>query len=85
MAAVGSPFENACILTAVGVIAIMINSAVITRWGRRRFFLTTGMVLCGISQLIVAIVYDKLGAGTSTGKVSSPKGHNPSTKVGGKS
>ncbi|KAI1620991.1 MFS transporter [Exophiala viscosa] len=69
MAAVGSPFENACILTGVGVAAIMINSAVITRWGRRRFFLTTGMVLCGVSQLIVAIVYDKLGPGTSTGKV----------------
>lgn len=69
MASVGSPFENACILTGVGVIAILINSAVITRWGRRRFFLVTGMIICGIAQLIVAIVYDKLGAGPSTGKV----------------
>ncbi len=69
MAAVGSPFENACILTGVGVIAIMINSAVITRWGRRRLFLVTGMILCGVAQLIVAIVYDKQGAGESTGKV----------------
>jgi hypothetical protein len=69
MAAVGSPFENACILTGVGVIAIMINSAVVTRWGRRRLFLVTGMVICGFAQLIVAIVYDKKGPGKSTGKV----------------
>lgn len=70
MAAVGSPFENACILTGVGVAAILINSAIITKWGRRRVFLTTGMALCGITQLIVAIVYDKKGPSTSTGKVS---------------
>ncbi|OCT50032.1 general alpha-glucoside permease [Cladophialophora carrionii] len=69
MAKVGSAFENSCILVAVGVVAILINSAVITRWGRRRVFLTVGMCLCGITQLIVAIVYDKQGASTSTGKV----------------
>lgn len=69
MAAVGSPFENACILTGVGVIAILINSAVITRWGRRRVFLVTGMIICGLAQLIVAVVYDKQGPGQNTGKV----------------
>ncbi len=69
MAKVGSPFENSCILVAVGVLAILINSAVITRYGRRRVFLTIGMTVCGISQLIVAVVYDKQGAGTATGKV----------------
>jgi len=71
MASVGSAFENSCILVAVGVLAILINSAVITRFGRRRVFLITGMLLCGLSQLIVAVVYDKNGPGTSTGKVSS--------------
>ena len=80
MAAVGSPFENACILTGVGVIAIMINSAVITRWGRRRLFLVTGMILCGVAQLIVAIVYDKQGGSESTGKVR-PDGHTCPWKV----
>jgi MFS transporter, SP family, sugar:H+ symporter len=69
MAQVGSPFENSCILSAVGVAAILLNSAVITKIGRRRIFLTIGMILCGITQLIVAIVYDKNGPGSSTGKV----------------
>jgi len=69
MASVGSPFENSCILTGVGVAAILINSVVITKWGKRRVFLTIGMVFCGLTQLIVAIVYDKKGPSTSTGKV----------------
>ncbi|KIX07720.1 uncharacterized protein Z518_02374 [Rhinocladiella mackenziei CBS 650.93] len=69
MAKVGSAFENSCILVAVGVAAILINSAIITKYGRRRVFLTTGMILCGITQLIIAIVYDKQGPSTSTGKV----------------
>ncbi|KAJ4537527.1 hypothetical protein HRR80_003332 [Exophiala dermatitidis] len=70
MAKVGSAFENACILVAVGVAAILINSAIITKYGRRRVFLSVGMILCGITQLIIAIVYDTKGPGTSTGKVS---------------
>lgn len=57
MAGVGKPFENSCILVAVGVVAILINSAVITKYGRRRIFLVTGLALCGFLQLIVAIVY----------------------------
>ncbi|KEF56953.1 uncharacterized protein A1O9_07143 [Exophiala aquamarina CBS 119918] len=69
MAQVGSAFENACILVAVGVVAILINSAIITRWGRRRVFLTVGMTLCGITQLIIAVVYQQKGPSTSTGKV----------------
>lgn len=70
MAHVGSAFENSCILVAVGVVAILINSAIITRWGRRRVFLTVGMTICGITQLIVACVYQQKGPSTSTGKVS---------------
>ncbi|KAJ9616349.1 hypothetical protein H2200_000067 [Cladophialophora chaetospira] len=69
IAKVGSPFENSCILVAVGVFAILVNSAMITRFGRRRIFLTVGMCLCGVTQLIVAIVYTKQGANTSSGKV----------------
>lgn len=70
MAKVGSPFENACILTAVGVVVILINSAIITRWGRRRIFLMTGMILCGVCQLIVAAVYTVDPGTRSTGQVS---------------
>ncbi len=70
MAKVGSAFENSCILVAVGVAAILINSAIITKYGRRRVFLTCGIILCAITQLIVAVVYDKQGPSTSTGRVS---------------
>jgi len=68
MAHVGSPFENACILTGVGVFIIIVNSAIITRWGRRRIFLMVGMFLCGLCQLIVAIVYSANPGAPSTSK-----------------
>ncbi|KAL1982366.1 hypothetical protein VTN96DRAFT_1397 [Rasamsonia emersonii] len=69
MANVGNAFENSCILTALGVVAIVINSAVASRLGRRRVFLTVGMTLCGISQLITAVVYTVQPEAESTGKV----------------
>jgi MFS transporter, SP family, sugar:H+ symporter len=68
MAKVGSPFMNACVLTAVGVVVIIINSAIITKYGRRRVFLTTGMIVCGICQLIVAVVYTTHPGTQATGK-----------------
>jgi SP family sugar:H+ symporter-like MFS transporter len=68
MAKVGSAFENSCILTAVGCIAIIINSCVITKWGRRRVFLFWGMIICGICQLLVAVVYTVQPGTQSTGK-----------------
>ena len=69
MAGVGKPFENAVILTSVGVIAIIINTLVITRWGRRRVFLVVGLILCGIVQLILAAVYDAQPTKSSTLKL----------------
>lgn len=57
MADVGSPFPNACILVGVGVVAILINSCVVTKIGRRRVFLITGLCLCGLFQLIIAVIY----------------------------
>lgn len=69
MANVGNAFENSCILTGLGVVAIAINSAVASRIGRRRVFLTVGMILCGISQLITAVVYTVQPGAESTGKV----------------
>ncbi|KAJ5552763.1 Maltose permease [Penicillium frequentans] len=68
MAGVGDAFENSCILTAVGVAAILLNIAVVTHIGRRRLFLTAGLILCGFSQLIVAIVYTVKPGTTATGK-----------------
>ena len=70
MANVGSPFMNSCILTAVGVVVVMINSSVISKIGRRRVFLMTGLSICGVTQLIIAAVYHVNPGTTSTGKVS---------------
>ncbi|KAL9109690.1 MAG: hypothetical protein Q9227_005728 [Pyrenula ochraceoflavens] len=56
MAGVGSPFANACILVAVGVVAIIINSFLVTHVGRRRMFLFWGLILCGICQMIIAVL-----------------------------
>lgn len=60
---------NTCILTAVGVVVIMVNSAVISKIGRRRVFLMAGMSICGVSQFIVAAVYHVHPGTVSTGKV----------------
>ncbi|PSK37285.1 hypothetical protein B9Z65_2027 [Elsinoe australis] len=57
MANVGKPFENAVILTSIGVFAILVNSAVVTKFGRRRVFLMTGLSICGVLQLLVAVIY----------------------------
>ncbi|KAL7778153.1 hypothetical protein CFE70_004829 [Pyrenophora teres f. teres 0-1] len=69
MAQVGSPFMNSCILVAVGVVAIMVNSSVISKIGRRRVFLMTGLSICGITQIIIAAVYHVHPGTTETGKV----------------
>ncbi|KAJ4351420.1 uncharacterized protein N0V89_006762 [Didymosphaeria variabile] len=69
MAHVGNAFQNSCILTAVGVFVIIVNSCVISKIGRRRVFLMIGMTICGISQFIVAAVYHVSPGTVSTGKV----------------
>ncbi|KAK4505968.1 hypothetical protein PRZ48_003933 [Zasmidium cellare] len=58
MAGVGKPFENSIILVALGVFAMLVNTCIITHWGRRRVFLITGLILCGLVQLITASIYD---------------------------
>jgi SP family sugar:H+ symporter-like MFS transporter len=72
MAHVGSPFMNTCILTAVGVLAVIVNSCVISKIGRRRVFLMTGLSICGVCQIIIAAVYHVNPGTVSTGKVSVP-------------
>lgn len=68
MANIGNSFENSCILTAVGVFAIILNSAVVTHIGRRRVFLTVGLFICGLSQLLTAVIYTIRPGTQSTGK-----------------
>ncbi len=67
-AGIDKPFQNACILTGLGVFIILVNSAVITRIGRRRVFLMTGMTICGFSQLFSAIIYSTNPGSPNTGK-----------------
>ncbi|KAJ6014955.1 Maltose permease [Penicillium herquei] len=69
MAKVGDAFENSCILSALGVVAILLNISVVTHIGRRRLFLTVGLLICGFSQLISAVVYTVNPGTPTTGKV----------------
>lgn len=50
-----------CVLSTLGLVAIIINSLIVVRYGRRRVLLTTGLIICCILQLIIAIVYDQKG------------------------
>ncbi|KAI1370121.1 putative maltose permease [Hypoxylon crocopeplum] len=68
MANVGNAFENSCILTGVGVAALLATAILITKFGRRRLMMLTGFVLCGISQLVIAIVYTVHPNTESSGK-----------------
>lgn len=69
MANVDDPFAMTNVLSTLGLVAIIINSTIVIRWGYRRRMLIGGMIGCAILQLIIAIVYDKEPGKTSTGKV----------------
>lgn len=57
MAGVGHAFENSCILSGVAVFAIIVCVFIMPRYGRRRVFLTSSLIICGFCQLIVAACY----------------------------
>lgn len=69
MAHVSNPFGMSCVLSTMGLLAIIINSAIVVRYGRRRVLLMSGLIVCGILQLIIAITYDKNPGTKMTGKV----------------
>jgi len=68
IANIGSAFENSCILVAIGVVAILVNSAVVTHIGRRRVFLFTGLIFCGLAQLFTAVAWTVAPGTAATGK-----------------
>lgn len=68
MAGIGKPFENHVILTSIGVVAILVNSAMVTHFGRRRIFLISGLILCRVAQLLTAVVYTVNPGTKSTGQ-----------------
>ena len=69
MAKVTDAFAMSCVLSTVGLVAIVANSLIIIRYGRRRVLLMSGLVVCGFLQLIIAITYDKKPGEIVTGQV----------------
>ncbi|KAI1453221.1 general substrate transporter [Annulohypoxylon moriforme] len=69
MAKVSNPFAMGCVLSAIGLLAIVLNLLIVVRYGRRRVLLMTGLGTCGILQLIVAVVYDQNPGARATGVV----------------
>jgi hypothetical protein len=69
MAKVNNPFAMTNVLSTVGILALIANSFIIIRFGRRRVLLMTGLLLCGILQLIIAIVYLKQPGTATTGTI----------------
>lgn len=69
MAQVEDPFAMSNVLSTAGLVAIIINALIVVRYGRRRVLLTTGLLISGCFQLIIAVVYDKNPGEMVTGKV----------------
>jgi sugar porter (SP) family MFS transporter len=69
MSKVANPFGMSNILSAMGILAILFNSLIVVRYGRRRVIMMIGLSLCGIFQLIIAVVYKTHPGTTSTGQV----------------
>lgn len=69
MSKVANPFGMSNILSAMGILAILFNSLIVVRYGRRRVIIMTGLALCGLFQLIIAVVYKTHPGTTSTGQV----------------
>ena len=69
MSKVSNPFAMSNVLSTMGILAILLNSLIVVRYGRRRVIITTGLILCGIFQLIIAIVYTKDPGTSTTGQI----------------
>lgn len=69
MARVTNPFGMSNVLSCIGIIAILANSLIIVRFGRRRVLLTSGLLICGFLQLIIASVYHHAPGAKSTGTI----------------
>ncbi|KAH7392958.1 monosaccharide transporter-like protein [Pyrenochaeta sp. MPI-SDFR-AT-0127] len=70
MAKVSDPFAMSNVLSAISICAFIANSFIVVRFGDRRILLMTGLLVCGILQLIIATVYHQKPGAKSTGKVT---------------
>ncbi|KAF4832979.1 Major facilitator-type transporter ecdD [Colletotrichum tropicale] len=69
IARVEHPFAMTNVLSTCGLLAIIANALVVVRYGRRRVFLLSGLILSGCFQLIMAITFDKHPNTVSTGNL----------------
>jgi hypothetical protein len=69
MAKAKNPFGMSCVLSAVGLAGLATNTRLVVRYSRRRVLLMSGLTVCGLFQLIIAIVYYKNPGAASTGKI----------------
>ncbi|KAF5008143.1 hypothetical protein FDECE_5579 [Fusarium decemcellulare] len=69
MADVSDPFAMSNVLSTAGLVAIIANSFIVVRYGRRRVMLLNGLIISGCFQLIIAVMYDKHPGTKVTGKV----------------
>lgn len=70
MAKVSDPFAMSNVLSAISIVAFIANSFIVVRYGNRRVLLMTGLLVCGILQLIIAVVFHQAPNAKSTGKVT---------------
>jgi hypothetical protein len=70
MAKVSDPFAMSNVLSAISILAFIANSFIVVRFGNRRVLLMTGLIVCGLLQLIIATVYQQHPNAKSTGKVT---------------
>lgn len=70
MAKVSDPFAMSNVLSAISIVAFLANSLIVVRYGSRRRLLMAGLLICGILQLIIALVYHKRPGTKATGKVT---------------
>jgi hypothetical protein len=70
MAKVADPFAMSNVLSAISIVAFIANSFIVVRYGNRRVLLMTGLLVCGILQLIIAVVFHKSPNAKATGKVT---------------
>lgn len=69
MAKVKNPFGMSCVLSAVGLCGLATNTCLVVRYGRRRVSLMSGLTMCALLQLIIAITYHQNPGTAATGKV----------------
>lgn len=70
MARVSDPFAMSNVLSAISILAFVANSFIVVRFGNRRNLLMTGLLVCGVLQLIIATVYQQHPTAKATGKVT---------------